>query len=135
MHAGTHAHTLANRNLRRDLTRVCWQQSSNTHWYLACINFKEKRTEVYDSMGGNHPEVCVCVRVCACVRVRVRVRVRVCVWRTLGRIPYANSAHVSQSKRTRVRTRTLKLLLESTPTLIAARSWLLPHDLCFCDVF
>ena len=21
------------------------------HWYMACINFKEKRTEVYDSMG------------------------------------------------------------------------------------
>lgn len=29
----------------------------NTHWYLACINFIEKRTEVYDSMGAKHQEV------------------------------------------------------------------------------
>ena len=27
-------------------------QQDNAHWYLACINFKAKRTEVYDSMGG-----------------------------------------------------------------------------------
>ena len=30
----------------------------DVHWYCACINFAEKRTEVYDSMGpGKHPEV------------------------------------------------------------------------------
>ena len=34
------------------------QQDNNVHWFLACINFKEKRTEVYDSMGsGRHEQV------------------------------------------------------------------------------
>lgn len=31
--------------------------NNNSHWYLACINFKEKRTEVYDSLGIDRPDV------------------------------------------------------------------------------
>ena len=35
-----------------------FEQDNNVHWFLACINFREKRTEVYDSMGsGRHEEV------------------------------------------------------------------------------
>jgi hypothetical protein len=40
------------------IARSGLQQEGDTHWFLACINFKEKRTEVYDSNGsGRHEQV------------------------------------------------------------------------------
>ena len=35
---------------------------NNTHWFAACINFRDKRTEVYDSMGGRHEPVHAALR-------------------------------------------------------------------------
>lgn len=33
-----------------------FEQESNTHWFLGCINFKEKRTEVYDGRARRKKE-------------------------------------------------------------------------------
>mmetsp|Transcript_19980 Transcript_19980/g.47574 ORF Transcript_19980/g.47574 Transcript_19980/m.47574 type:complete len:136 (+) Transcript_19980:75-482(+) len=30
---------------------------NNVHWFAACIDFRNKRTEVYDSMTGSHRDV------------------------------------------------------------------------------
>ena len=38
------------------IARSGLQQEGDTHWFLACINFKEKRTEVYDSLGSGRRE-------------------------------------------------------------------------------
>mmetsp|Transcript_8210 Transcript_8210/g.13317 ORF Transcript_8210/g.13317 Transcript_8210/m.13317 type:complete len:180 (-) Transcript_8210:516-1055(-) len=35
---------------------------NNMHWCLACINFREKRFEYYDSMGGRRPEILAALR-------------------------------------------------------------------------
>ena len=112
-----HACTLARTHTRwnGDLPRVCCQQSSNTHWHLACINFKEKRTEVYDSLGSNHPEVCV--RVCVCC---------VCVAPTRA---YTLHKHWS---RLQVQTYPCAYSDVATPTVVTARygCWLATCFFC-----
>ena len=62
----------------RALTRThTGLQDQNTHWYLACINFIEKRTEVYDSMGAKNQKVIAHVCKHACWRMHRLVRIGV----------------------------------------------------------